>query len=220
MARRADTDSAETDAKIRRSAIELFAQKGFAAVGIRDIARQAGLTTAALYHYMGNKEDLLVAIMTDVIEPLTESLRYVLKTHNKPEEQLVAFVELHVAVHGTRSAETLIADTEMRALSGDKRDAIVALRDEYEALWGSVVHAGTEAGVFDVVDEAVVTTALIEMCTSVAHWYKPQGRLRLEELCRTHADLALAMVRAHRGRRVIRRHDMDSSVQTSVKANR
>jgi AcrR family transcriptional regulator len=214
MARRADTTSAETDAKIRSTAIELFAQKGFAAVGIRDIARESGITTAALYHYMGNKEDLLVAIMTDVIGPLIESLQDALKAHTEPYEQLVAFVELHVAAHGTRSAETLIADTEMRALTGEKRDSIVRLRDEYEALWRSVVHAGAVNGVFDVVDEAVMTTALIELCTGVAHWYRPGGRLRLDELCRTHADLALALVRAHWGERALRRGDVDVMTRT------
>ena len=44
-----------------------FARDGYAATGIRQLAEEAGLTSAALYHYMGSKEDLLVAIMRSTI---------------------------------------------------------------------------------------------------------------------------------------------------------
>ena len=45
---------------------------------------------------------------------------------------------------------------------------------------------------------AVARLALIEMCTSVAHWYKPQGELSIPELCERFADMGLALVDAHR----------------------
>lgn len=214
MARRPDTNSDETRAMIRAAAIGLFARDGFAAVGIRDIARAAGLTTAALYHYMGTKEDLLVGIMSDVIQPLIDVAREAQSSYGRPEEQLVAMVEEHVAMHGARGAETLIADTEMRALTGQRRRVIIELRDEYEALWRAVVHTGVSEGVFDVSDETVATTALIELCTGVAHWYRPDGRLTLEQLCYTHADLALAMARARRARRALRRGDVQVKPQS------
>ncbi|HEY8641410.1 MAG TPA: helix-turn-helix domain-containing protein, partial [Candidatus Dormibacteraeota bacterium] len=41
------------------AALRLFGTKGYGAVGIREIALEAGISTAALYHYMRTKEDLL-----------------------------------------------------------------------------------------------------------------------------------------------------------------
>ena len=40
----------DTAARIHEAALRLFAAHGYAATGIRDVARDAGVTTAALYH--------------------------------------------------------------------------------------------------------------------------------------------------------------------------
>lgn len=40
--------------------MELFAEKGYAAVSVRDVARASGLTTGSLYGNFANKADLLV----------------------------------------------------------------------------------------------------------------------------------------------------------------
>ena len=49
----------ETRNKIIETAINLFAAKGFSAVSMRDIAKDAGITIAAIYHYHDGKADLL-----------------------------------------------------------------------------------------------------------------------------------------------------------------
>jgi AcrR family transcriptional regulator len=52
-----------TRRRIQDAALQLFAAKGFFATGIREIADRVGVTTAALYHYMGSKDELLIEIM-------------------------------------------------------------------------------------------------------------------------------------------------------------
>jgi TetR/AcrR family acrAB operon transcriptional repressor len=54
------SSSATTPEKLVDSAMELFAEKGYAAVTVRDIARASGLTTGSLYGNFTNKADLLV----------------------------------------------------------------------------------------------------------------------------------------------------------------
>ena len=196
-----------TRRRVMDAAVQLFAQRGYAATGVRELAAQAGLTGPALYHYVGTKEDLLVAIMRSTTEPLLLAGRSAVADQREPAAQLAILVELHVWVHATRPQATLVADTELRALSPARRKEIVSLRDRYQALWRSVVRAGVEAGSFEVADERIATIALLELCTGVTHWYRPGGRMRLDELCATHADLALATVRARRGRRTLRREE-------------
>jgi AcrR family transcriptional regulator len=197
-----------TRRRVTDAAVRLFAQKGYAATGIRELAAAAGLTGPALYHYVGTKEDLLVTIMRSTIEPLIAAGRAAINEAPHPSGRLAALVELHVWLHATRPMATLIADTELRALGPDRRREIVALRDRYQSLWRSVVHAGRGVGEFDVADERVTTIALLELATGVTHWYRPGGRMALADLCAIHADLALALVRARRGRRAVRREDL------------
>ena len=51
MARKAGTTSQDTEARIYASALNLFAQYGYAAVSMRQIAAEVGVNQAALYHY-------------------------------------------------------------------------------------------------------------------------------------------------------------------------
>jgi AcrR family transcriptional regulator len=59
----------EMKASIRSSAAALFADKGYAAVTMREIAKAAGCSHTAIYLYFKNKEDLLQQI---AIPPLKE----------------------------------------------------------------------------------------------------------------------------------------------------
>ncbi len=45
--------------RVQRAAVTLFATKGFAATGIRELGAEAGINSATLYHYVGSKESLL-----------------------------------------------------------------------------------------------------------------------------------------------------------------
>ena len=59
--------------RVRRAALELFAERGFHGTGIRQLAERAGLSSASLYHYMGTKEDLLVELMRAAKELLADT---------------------------------------------------------------------------------------------------------------------------------------------------
>jgi len=197
-----------SEARVRDAAVRLFARHGFAATGLRDLAAEAGLTPASLYHYMSTKEDLLVEIMRSTTGPLLEAAR-ALPAGRPPEWRLAVLVEAHVWLHGSRPLACLVSDTELRALRGARRAEVVAQRDDYEAIWRAVVAEGARAGRFDVPDAQVAVNGLLKMATNVAHWYRPSGRLKLPELCAMHADLALGMVRATAGRRAVRRAALD-----------
>ena len=51
--------SNETKNKIMEAAIRLFAEKGFAAVPMRDVAKEVGITIASIYYYYASKDALL-----------------------------------------------------------------------------------------------------------------------------------------------------------------
>lgn len=188
------------------AAVELFAHQGFAATGIRDIATAASLSSSSLYEYMTTKDDLLVDIMSRTIEPLIRAGHSLAAADQSPEWVLAALTQNHVWVHATYPNETMVTDTEIRALDTQRRQQVVALRDAYEAVWRAAVAAGVAENVFEVDDIDICARSLISLCTGIGRWYRPGGRLTIEQLCGTHTDLVLAAVRAKRGRTSIR-HD-------------
>ncbi|PZQ64237.1 MAG: TetR family transcriptional regulator [Phenylobacterium zucineum] len=206
--RQAAGESENTGERVRRAALELFARQGFHGTGIRDIAEAAGLKTATLYHYMGNKDDLLVEIMVGAISPLNAAAARVLADQDDPAAQLAQIVEQHVWSHARDRLQTLVSDTEVRALTGKARTEVLALRDAYEGAWRQAVENGVGQGLFETGAPALTARALLQMATGVSHWFSPRGPLKLEALCAEYADWSLGMVRAAREGRPIRRADL------------
>ncbi|MBB1152354.1 TetR/AcrR family transcriptional regulator [Amycolatopsis dendrobii] len=177
--------------RVRAAAVKLFATKGFHGTGIRDLAQEAELSSATLYHYMGTKEDLLVEIMTTSLHRLIDAVAKATAGSDDPVVRMRTLVALHVLAHAAQPGETRVVDNEVDALSAPARARVVALRDEYEQFWAKAIEDGTAANVFHTAQPAVTRLALLEMCSGVARWYSPKGPLKLEDLATHYAELAL-----------------------------
>lgn len=179
------------------AALQLFASRGYAATGIRDIAEAAGVSVATLYHYMVTKEDLLVDIMVRDLKQSIQALRTAVAIQDDPARELVALTRAHVATVALQPLMSLVLDQEVRALSQHRRPEVLPLRDRYEDLWVGCLDRGRKAGVFSLIDNTLVRLALLEMGNGVARWYSPEGRLSIDQLADRYADMALALVEAH-----------------------
>jgi TetR/AcrR family transcriptional regulator len=61
--------------KILQCALELFAARGYDAVGVQEVAEASGITKPTLYHYYGNKQGLLKALLETYFEPFNQSVQ-------------------------------------------------------------------------------------------------------------------------------------------------
>ena len=71
---------------IEKTALELFALKGYHATSISQIAKKAGISKGLLYNYYENKEQLLNAVVTQVFE---EIMRIIKMNKNLPAEKQI-----------------------------------------------------------------------------------------------------------------------------------
>ena len=60
----------EKQKKIIQAAIEMFAEKGYSATSTNEIARKAGVAEGTIFRHYKTKKDLLVAIVTPVMQRL------------------------------------------------------------------------------------------------------------------------------------------------------
>ncbi len=194
--------------QVRRAAVALFAERGFAATGIRDIGRAVGLNPATLYHYVGSKEDLLIGMLRESQEDLLRAGRDAFGASADPAIQLARLVRVHVATEAVNPLISRVSDHEVHALTGRNREVIVGLRDDYESLFHRALAAGAQTGQFLVTDLPVARYALLEMCNGVADWYQPDGRLSIAELQDLYSELACRMV----GGRIVTRAECEPPV--------
>mgnify|MGYP000919704675 CR=1 FL=1 len=180
-----------TEEAVYEAAVELMSARGFHGTSQRDVAGAVGMHMSSLYHYFPSKQAMLVAIMRRTMEDLHAFVEPEISAGGTPRERLLRGIRAHVLFHADRRRETIIADSEIRALEDGNRDAVIALRDRYGALFRDVLEDGKRAGVFRFGDAHVATNALMTMCAGVATWYSPTGRLTLDEIADEIAGLFL-----------------------------
>jgi AcrR family transcriptional regulator len=79
-----------TTASLIAAARELFADRGYAAVGTEEIVKKAGVTRGALYHHFkGGKEDLFQAVLVQLTAETTQRVLAAAAAAKDPWEELV-----------------------------------------------------------------------------------------------------------------------------------
>lgn len=175
-------DSRSVREKIRAAAVELFAELGYHAATLRNIASIAGIQAASIYYHYPSKQTILVEIMEAYMSQLNANLRHILAKPVSVQERFYETISNHIRLHTTYKAEFFIIDTEIRALEGENRGKILAMRDEYEHLLQGLLQEGMEQEIFRQSDAKVASYALIAMCTEVAAWFRPNGRLSVQQV--------------------------------------
>jgi len=192
----------------RRRAIEdvasdLFRSHGYAATSVRDIARALSMQGPSLYAHMTSKEDVLWAIVdraagrfeaaADLAEQNAESRR-----PGDPVEAISSLVRTHVDVVTSDVGEASVFVHEWRSLGDERRAAVLARRDAYEARFRRPIAEGIAIGAFGITDPAVAAIVVLSALNAVATWYDPAGRLAPDRIADHLVELTLRMLEASR----------------------
>jgi AcrR family transcriptional regulator len=162
------------EAQILEHATRLFAERGFAATSLQDIAEATGLTRPALYHYVRNKDDLLSRLVEELTEgPAEELHRINADTDRAPVDRLRDMAHA-VALRIARSPE------RFRLLIRSEAELPESLADVYTRgrrrvlrEFTSVIEEGISLGQLRPVDSRVAALGIIGMCNWVAWWHRP-----------------------------------------------
>ncbi|MCA2980361.1 MAG: TetR/AcrR family transcriptional regulator [Myxococcaceae bacterium] len=106
----------------------LFVERGYAGVGMREVAAAAGVPKSSLYHYFPTKEALLAEVCRTWMEAELEVLRGLVAPHRSPRARLEACVEWTV-----RAEKELLATSVVLLDASAPRGspAIAALFEAY-----------------------------------------------------------------------------------------
>ena len=177
---------------IKSVSIDLFFRKGYFATSISDIAKGSGIQKASIYYHYASKEDLLYHILKSTMDDLTSYLKDSLSSVTGVEQRMRMAVRSHVRFHLERQKENFIANSELRGLTAKHYQVIVKKRDEYEAIFQDLIRQGTDEGVFANVDVKILSYAILTLCTAGATWYKPTGRLTVDEIADIYVGFILS----------------------------
>lgn len=195
MARTAGSHSGITGPKVRDAALKLFARHGFAAVSMRQIASEVGVQAGALYNYTPDKQSLLFSLLKGHMDELLAAWEAE-RPSGDALSRLEQFTRFHIRFNVERPEAIFISYMELRNLEPENFEVIEALRRRYEDELETILRDGVASGSFEVPDTKIATLAVIAMLTGVNTWYRPGGRLSLEEVQQTYWDMVRRAVGA------------------------
>jgi len=172
-----------------------FAERGYTGTSVREIARRAGMSLSAMYHYYSGKEELLAALVDESSQAFFTACHEALdKVGDDPGERLAAMVRATVRWRAERRLESNLLITEWRSLSEERREANRKQQHDGSALFKQIVQEGVDQGVFRTPYPDDARRSVIAMCNAVAQWYRDDGELSVDELTERYVQLALVLV--------------------------
>ena len=114
------TDSQTGDLKTRLLDVaeERFAEQGFDATSIRELAEQAGMNPAMVHYYFGSKRELLLAVLDRSFEPLAHAVAELRTADTAPIEEITRLLfdtfRQHPALPRLIVREVMLTSGELR----------------------------------------------------------------------------------------------------------
>jgi AcrR family transcriptional regulator len=149
---------ARRDALLEAAAVE-FNARGVSRASLSRIAKAKGLTRAAVYYYVRDRDDLVFHAYRKSCEVMAADLDRARAAAGDALEQLAAFVRL--SLDPERSPTAVLSDLDY--LAGDARAAIAAAHARNVATLRAIVRTGVDAGAVRPCDDEIVAQSIIGM---------------------------------------------------------
>jgi AcrR family transcriptional regulator len=161
---------------------------------VREIAAELDIRSASIYYHFPDTEQILFEVVHDVLARSLAGVSAALEGEVEPGRRLAVVVVHHVTLNALRAREATLAETELRSLTGDRLARVVEQRDAHDALLLDVLERGRDAGALRPLDPKLTAYAVVSMCLNVGTWFREGGRLSLDLVAGTYANLALRLV--------------------------
>jgi TetR/AcrR family transcriptional regulator, cholesterol catabolism regulator len=180
----------------RRSVIDaaarVFAERGYHATTIAALLDATGLSAGALYHYVNTRDELLLLICDELMDPLLERAHAILADDAPPERQLRDLVRAWLEHIERHTDHMRVFQQERHVIEREPRwNEIRAKRLEFEDLLDTVLARAERSGAIKVRDRRLVLLALLGMVNYTPMWFRPGGRLRARQIADGYTDLLL-----------------------------
>ena len=158
------------------AALRISNQKGFAAMSLRELAQESGVSMGGMYSYFDSKTDLLKMILGEVAAAASTVLRRPPDTlRDDPQAHLMWFVEQHIALTNVMTPWFVFSFMEAKTFPADQRRMATQSEEITEGFLVDILKSGMESGVFRCTDP-LLTAALIKPL--LQDWYVKRSKYR------------------------------------------
>jgi AcrR family transcriptional regulator len=154
--------TSETYDKILQTARRLFVQKGYTATSMRQVADQAGIGKATIYHHFPHKQAIVMALLNKNISRMDETMQLV-RAEGDPRRriQIAAAASVNFLLEAVDIMQ--IVRREVPGGRDQMQTGFMKFYQEYIHLLADAIRRGTKQGIFRAVDPTNAARVLMTM---------------------------------------------------------
>jgi AcrR family transcriptional regulator len=175
------TDAEETRFQLQKgrmlkAAARCFNQKGYSGTSLRDVADELGLTDAALYYYVRNKEELVYLCYVRAADLGREALDRALVKGNSGKDVMLRYFRYHIEMMvGDRGPIAIMS--EIPSLKPEHRDEVLELSRQHSANFEAVLKTGITDGSIAPCNVRMTGNAIMGSINWIPKWFHGDSKL-------------------------------------------
>ena len=170
---------------------KLFAERGYWASNLRDIAEQLEVTAAAIYYHFKKKEDILKYIVFTGLDEIYYEVQRAFASENMPEENLEAIVRLHLKWCMKNPHVTKIIIEESRFLQDDDYETSKSKQKDILRLYKGALKDCLPSHLKSERNLSIAAFNIVAVVLGWYRWYRPDDYITCEQALEQCIDFAI-----------------------------
>jgi len=156
--------------RMLKAAASCFNAKGFSGTSLKDVSKHLGLTDAALYYYVRNKEELVYECYLRAAELGKQAMYRACRDGQSGFEQAFLYIRYHVEIFvGDRGPVAIMS--EIPSLKPAHRNEILKISRRHSAAFEEILSAGIEDGSIIDCDVRMTGNAIMGAINWIPKWF-------------------------------------------------
>ena len=156
--------------RMLRAAAHCFNQKGYSGTSLKDVADMLGLTDAALYYYVRNKEELVYLCYVRAADVGRDAMQRANDEGNTGLERVRLYIRYHIdSIVGENGPLAIMS--EIPSLKPDHRNEVLELSRAHSSRFEAILRQGIEDGSIAPCDVRMTGNAIMGSINWIPKWF-------------------------------------------------
>ena len=167
--------------RMLRAAAHCFNQKGYSGTSLKDVADMLGLTDAALYYYVRNKEELVYLCYVRAADVGREAMQRAVAEGTSGIEQIRLYIRYHIdAIVGENGPLAIMS--EIPSLKPKHRDEVLELSRTHSLNFEAILERGIRDGSIAPCDVRMTGNAIMGSINWIPKWFHGDSTVAVKVL--------------------------------------
>ena len=186
-----ESDRVAKRAAVLRAAVQMFNERGFFATSLDDVAASLGISKRTIYHYLANKDQVLLECVTIGLRQLLQAAQEAEQEPGTGRDRLIRFLRRYAEVNMDDFGRCVIRTGE-EALAPESRDQFRALKRKIDDALRGLLEKAIEDGSIAPLDVKLTAFVLAGALNWPARWHVADGSMSSEQLSQGMVDILMA----------------------------